>query len=94
MAPITILFTTRVPDVILVEASLSFLGFGIPPPDPSWGSMLSGNGRQYMIQAPWMVIWPGLALAVTVYGVNMFGDAVRDLLDPRLRGGVGRYGSK
>jgi len=78
--------------IILIEASLSFLGFGIPPPDPSWGGMLSGMGRSYMFRAPWMVIWPGLALATVVYGVNMFGDAVRDLLDPRLRGGVGRYG--
>ncbi len=92
MAPAIVLFTTRVPNVILVEASLSFLGFGIPPPAASWGGMLSGMGRYYMLQAPWMVVWPGLALAIVVYGVNMFGDAVRDLLDPRLRGGVGRYG--
>jgi len=92
MAPIIILFTTRVPNVILAEASLSFLGFGIPPPTPSWGGMLSGSGRAYMLVAPWMAIWPGLALAIVVYGVNMFGDAIRDLLDPRLRGGVGRYG--
>jgi peptide/nickel transport system permease protein len=91
MAPIIILFTTRMPAVILVEASLSFLGFGIPPPAPSWGGMLSGSGRQFMLMAPWMALWPGLALAIVVYGVNMFGDAVRDLLDPRLRGGVGRY---
>ncbi len=54
--------------------------------------MLSGSGRAYMFQAPWMVIWPSLALGSVVYGVNMFGDAVRDLLDPRLRGGAGRYG--
>ena len=92
MAPAIILFTIRVPNAILVEASLSFLGFGIPPPTPSWGGMLSGTGRTYMYQAPWMVIWPGLALASVVYSINMFGDAVRDLLDPRLRGGVGRYG--
>ncbi len=92
MAPTIILFTTRVPNVILVEASLSFLGFGIPPPTPSWGGMLSGTGRNYMFKAPWMVLWPGLALASVVYGINMLGDAVRDLLDPRLRGGVGRYG--
>ena len=92
MAPAIVLFTTRVPNVILVEASLSFLGFGIPPPAPSWGGMLSGSGRAYMHQAPWMVFWPGFALAVVVYGVNMFGDAVRDILDPRLKGGVGRYG--
>jgi peptide/nickel transport system permease protein len=94
MAPTIILFTTRVPNVILTEASLSFLGFGIPAPTPSWGGMLSGIGRNYMFRAPWMVVWPGLALAAVVYGVNMFGDALRDLLDPRLRGGAGRYGIK
>jgi peptide/nickel transport system permease protein len=92
MAPIIIQFTTRVPAIILTEASLSFLGYGIPPPAPSWGSMLSGSGRTYMFLNPWIVVWPGLALSIVVYGVNMFGDAVRDLLDPRLRGGIGRYG--
>ena len=92
MAPIIVSFSMTVPNVILAEASLSFLGFGIPPPQPSWGGMLSGMGRMFMFMAPWMAIWPGLALATVVYGVNMLGDAVRDLLDPRLRGGVGRYG--
>jgi len=92
MATVIILFSIRVPGMVLAEASLSFLGFGIPPPDPSWGGMLSGSGRQYMFMAPWMAIWPGLALAIVVYGINMFGDAVRDITDPRLRGGVGRYG--
>jgi len=87
-----VLFTTRVPNVIRVEAALSFLGFGIPPPTPSWGGMLGGVGRDYMLQAPWIVLWPGLALALVVYGINIFGDAVRDLVDPRLKGGVGRYG--
>jgi len=91
MAPIIVLFSTRVAGVILAEASLSFLGLGIPPPVPSWGGMLSGAGRTYMTRAPWMAIWPGLALTIVVYGINMFGDAVRDLLDPRLRGGIGRY---
>ena len=94
MAPLIILFTVGMGGVILIEASLSFLGFGIPPPQPSWGGMLSGLGRQYMIQAPWMAFWPGLALSIVVYGINMLGDAVRDLLDPRLRGGVGRYGRR
>ncbi len=94
MAPIIIMFTVTVPELIVIEASLSFLGFGIPPPTPSWGGMLSGRGRSYMFQAPWMAIWPGLALTIAVYGINMFGDALRDLLDPRLRGGVGRYGVK
>ncbi len=92
MPPNIILFTMRVPNAILTEAALSFLGFGIPPPFPSWGGMLSGSGRTYMFQAPWMDIWPGVALALVVYGINIFGDAVRDLIDPRLRGGVGRYG--
>jgi len=92
IATAIVLFTVRVPAVILTEASLSFLGFGIPPPAPSWGGMLSGSGRQYMFQAPWVAIWPGLALAIVVYGINMFGDAVRDITDPRLRGGTGRYG--
>ncbi|MDD4875960.1 MAG: ABC transporter permease [Dehalococcoidales bacterium] len=93
LAPIIILFTTRMPAVILVEASLSFLGFGIPPPAPSWGGMLSGAGRSYMFMAPWIAIWPGVALSIVVYGINMFGDAIRDIVDPRLRGGVGRYGT-
>ena len=92
MAIVIIAFSTSVPGMILTEASLSFLGFGIPPPTPSWGSMLSGTDRSHIFQSQWPIIWPGLALAVVVYGVNMFGDAVRDLLDPRLRGGAGRYG--
>jgi peptide/nickel transport system permease protein len=91
-APMIVLFSIRVPNAILAEASLSFLGFGIPPPAPSWGGMLSGSGRSYMFLAPWMALWPGVALSIVVYGTNMFGDAVRDILDPRLRGGVGRYG--
>jgi peptide/nickel transport system permease protein len=92
IAPTIVIFTTQVPGVILTEASLSFLGFGIPPPAPSWGGMLSGPGRTNMFLAPWMAIWPGLALSIVVYGINMFGDAIRDILDPRLRGGVGRFG--
>ena len=92
MASLIILFSTVVPMVILIEASLSFLGYGIPPPTPSWGGMLSGSARTTCSMAPWLVIWPGLALSIVVYGVNMFGDALRDLLDPRLRGGSGRYG--
>ena len=91
MAPTIVLFTTRVPAVILTEAAMSFLGFGIPPPTPSWGGMLSAEGSTYMFLSPGIAIWPGLALGSVVFCVNMFGDAVRDLLDPRLRGGVGRY---
>jgi peptide/nickel transport system permease protein len=94
MSTIIILFSTLVPTMILTEASLSFLGFGIAPPAPSWGGMLTGSARNYMFLAPWLVIWPGVALSIVVYGVNVFGDALRDLLDPRLMGGVGRYGVK
>jgi peptide/nickel transport system permease protein len=72
--------------VILAEASLSFLGYGVPPPTPSWGGMLAADGRAYMYAAPWMLIAPTVALALVVFGVNMFGDALRDVLDPRLRG--------
>jgi len=89
---IIILTSTRMGGVILAEASLSFLGYGIPPPTPSWGGMLSGAGRQYMYTAPLLAIWPGLILSLVVYGINMLGDALRDLLDPRLRGGIGRFG--
>lgn len=94
MAPIIIMFTISMGTMILAEASLSFLGFGVPPPAPSWGGMLSGEARKYMYTAPWLAIWPGLALSVVIFGINMFGDAVRDILDPRLRGGVGSYSLK
>lgn len=87
IAPVVILlFTARIGAVILAEASLSFLGLGIPPPAPTWGSMLSGTGRSYMYIAPWLAIAPGLCLTIVVYSINIFGDALRDLLDPRLRG--------
>ncbi len=92
LAPIIIIFTIEMGAAIISEASISFLGFGIPPPIPSWGGMLSDSGRRYMLQAPWMALWPGIALAIVVYGINMLGDALRDILDPRLRGGLGRYG--
>jgi peptide/nickel transport system permease protein len=86
MAPLIVLFTTRVGTVILAESGLSFLGLGIPPPAPSWGGMLSGSGRTFMLQAPWLALAPGLWLTLVVYSTNVFGDALRDLLDPRLRG--------
>ena len=92
MAPIIIIFTLMMGSAILAEATMSFLGFGIPPPIPTWGGMLSMEGRKYMLFSPGLAIWPGLALAIGVYGINMLGDALRDILDPRLRGGLGRYG--
>jgi len=92
MPPVIILFTISMGYMILAEATVSFLGYGIPPPQPSWGGMLSLEGRQFMEMAPTLALWPGLFLALVVFGVNMLGDAVRDILDPRLRGGLGRYG--
>ena len=91
-APVLIVYSINVGNVIITEASLSFLGFGLPANIPSWGGMLSREGRQYMEIAPRLALWPGICLTVTVYCLNMFGDAVRDLLDPRLRGAAGRYG--
>ena len=93
MAPIIIIFSINIGGVIIAEASLSFLGFGLPIKIPSWGGMLSREGRRFMEQAPWLALWPGLFLTLVVYSLNMFGDALRDLLDPRLRGGQGSYGT-
>jgi peptide/nickel transport system permease protein len=87
MATIIILATIGLGAVILAESALSFLGFGVPPPYPSWGAMLSGSGRTYMLRAPWMAVWPGVAISLAVFGFNMLGDALRDVLDPRLRSG-------
>jgi peptide/nickel transport system permease protein len=92
-ATIIILATIGLGAAILAESALSFLGFGVPPPYPSWGAMLSGSGRSFMYRAPWMAIWPGAAISLAVFGFNMLGDALRDVLDPRLRGGGGRPAS-
>ncbi len=93
VAPVIIIFSINIGGVIISAASLSFLGFGLPPEIPDWGAMLSSEGRRYMEQAPRLALWPGLCLTIVVYSLNMFGDAVRDLLDPRLRGGQGSYGT-
>jgi peptide/nickel transport system permease protein len=78
--------TLRLGIVVLLEATLSFLGYGLPPPFPSWGQMLSLEGRQYMRTQPGLAIYPGLAIGILVFSFNLFGDALRDVLDPRLRG--------
>ncbi|MDO8530765.1 MAG: ABC transporter permease [Dehalococcoidia bacterium] len=88
MAPFIVLTTAQISTAILTEATLGFLGLGIRPPTPTWGSMLS-EGRQYVNLAPWMAVYPGVAVSLAVYGFNLLGDTLRDELDPRLRGGGG-----
>ena len=85
MAPLIVLATAQLGSAILTEASLSFLGLGIPEPHPSWGRMLSESAAEYVRTAPWLVIFPGIAISLVVFGTNLLGDALRDLLDPRLR---------
>jgi peptide/nickel transport system permease protein len=85
MAPYLIMITAFVGQAILLEASLSYLGLGVQEPTPAWGLMLQGGAEEYALSAPWMAIFPGLAISLAVFGFNLFGDAVRDVLDPRLR---------
>ena len=85
LAPLIVLATAQLGSAILVEASLSFLGLGIPEPHPSWGRMLSESAAEYIRTAPWLVIYPGVAISLAVFGANLLGDAMRDMLDPRLR---------
>ena len=86
LALFMVLVTIQLGFAILVEASLSFLGAGLPPNIATWGGMLSEAGTAYIRVAPWLSIFPGLAISLAVFGINMFGDALRDVLDPRLRG--------
>lgn len=85
MAPYLIMLTAFVGQAILLEASLSYLGLGAQEPTAAWGLMLRGGAEQYIESAPWVAIWPGIAISLAVFGFNLFGDAVRDILDPRLR---------
>jgi peptide/nickel transport system permease protein len=86
LAPLIVLATAQLGSAILVEASLSFLGLGVPEPFPSWGRMLAVAAAEYAQKAPWVVLFPGIAISLAVFGANLLGDALRDTLDPRLRG--------
>jgi peptide/nickel transport system permease protein len=86
LAPLIVLATAQLGSTIITEASLSFLGLGIPEPYPSWGRMLSESAAEYVRTAPWLVIFPGVAISLAVFGTNLFGDALRDIIDPRQRG--------
>jgi len=86
IGPFIVLCTAQLGSAILVEAALSFLGLGVPEPYPSWGRMLSVSAAEYAQKAPWLVLFPGLAISLAVFGSNLLGDALRDTLDPRLRG--------
>jgi len=85
LAPLIVLATAQLGSAILTEASLSFLGLGIPEPHPSWGRMLSESAAEYVRTAPWLVVFPGLAISLLVFGTNLLGDALRDIIDPRQR---------
>jgi peptide/nickel transport system permease protein len=85
MAPYLIILTASLGQAILLEAALSYLGMGVQEPTPSWGLMLQGGAEEFATTAPWIAIWPGVAISLAVFGFNLFGDAVRDVLDPKLR---------
>jgi peptide/nickel transport system permease protein len=85
MGPFLVLITAQLGSAILVEAALSYLGLGVPEPYPSWGRMLSVSAAEYAQKAPWLVLFPGIAISLAVFGTNLLGDALRDVLDPRLR---------
>ena len=85
MAPYLIMLTSFLGQAILLEASLSYLGMGVQEPTPAWGLMLQGGAEEFAESAPWIAIWPGVAISLAVFGFNLFGDSVRDMLDPKLR---------
>jgi peptide/nickel transport system permease protein len=85
IGPFLVIVTAAVGQAILAEAALSYLGLGVQEPVPAWGLMLQGGAEEYATTAPWIAIFPGLAIMLTVFGINLFGDALRDVLDPRLR---------
>jgi peptide/nickel transport system permease protein len=85
LAPLIVLATAQFGSAILVESALAFLGLGVPEPHPSWGRMLSESAAEYVRTAPWLVIFPGIAISLVVFGTNLLGDAIRDILDPRQR---------
>jgi peptide/nickel transport system permease protein len=85
VAPFLIMFTAFIAQAILLEASLSFLGLGVTEPTAAWGLMLSGASQEFYVQAPWMIIFPGLAISLAVFAFNLFGDSLRDWLDPKLK---------
>src|SRR5204863_9507025 len=93
LAPVMVIWTLEVARVILMESALSFLGLGVPPPTPTWGRMLA-EGRDYLTVAGWISIFPGLAIMVTVLGINFLGDGLRDLVDARLRGQMSRAAAR
>jgi len=86
VAPYIIMVTAQLAGAILAEAALSYLGLGAAEPTPSWGLMLSGSASAYAEKAPWIGLFPGMAISLAVFGFNLFGDSLRDVLDPKLRG--------
>ena len=85
LAPLIVLATAQLGSAILVEASLSFLGLGVTEPTPAWGLMLAGNASDFYREAPWMILFPGLAISLAVFAFNLFGDSLRDWLDPKFK---------
>lgn len=86
MATVIIITSLSLGASVLAESALSFLGYGVPPPDPTWGQMMGSEARPYVTKGPWMAIFPGIALSIVVFSINVLGDGLRDALDPRLRG--------